>query len=228
MKRETLKELGVPEEALDGVMAEYGKSVTAKNSEIDSLKAERDSQKEQLDQRNKDIEALRKDSGTSQEVKDELESWKSKYSELEETSQTELNEMKLQSALDLALATADVHNPRAVKGLLNMEDVKVTDDGVKGLKEQLEALKESDAYLFKQEVEKDEVKPPFFIPEGNNNNGGGIQLTKETFSNMSYGERKELKDKQPEVYKQLTKQESVKTWRQLYQQICLIQKYQEI
>lgn len=58
---------------------------------------------------------------------------------------------------------------------------------------------------FAEVAKNNNEKPPFFVPEGNNNNGGGIQLTKENFDNMSYGERKELKDKQPEVYKQLTK-----------------------
>lgn len=67
-----------------------------------------------------------------------------------------------------------------------------------------EVLVEFPEFAATAETKKDEEKPPFFIPEGNNNNGGG-QLTKEDFSKMTYGERKEIKDKSPEVYKQLTK-----------------------
>lgn len=203
MKRETLKELGVPEEALDGVMKEYGISIQSKESDIESLKTERDSLKADITQRDKDIEALRKDSGTSEELKQRLADMESDYQTKTEELESNLRDTKINAALDLALANANVHNPEVVKRALDKEKIQLDDKGaVTGLDEQLNAFKESDPYLFKQET--NDAKPPFISPNGNVN-GGGIQLTKETFSNMSYGERKELKDKQPEVYKQLTK-----------------------
>lgn len=188
MKREKLKELGVPEEALDGVMKEYGISIQSKDSDIESLKTERDSLKADITQRDKDIEALRKDSGTSDELKQRLADMESDYQAKTEEIQSELKNTKINAALDLALANANVHNPEVVKRALDKDKIQLNDEGVvTGLDEQLTGFKESDPYLFKQETNNH--KPPFISPNGNVNGGGGT-MTKEEISKIEDPEKR--------------------------------------
>lgn len=57
------------------------------------------------------------------------------------------------SAVDKAIMTAKGRNPKAIKALLDMDKITVKEDGtLEGL--DLEALKESDKYLFEAEETK--------------------------------------------------------------------------
>lgn len=71
-----------------------------------------------------------------------------KVAEITANSQKELANVKLHSAVDMALTNAGSRNVKASKALLNLDSVKLDGENIIGLKEQLEALKTSDAYLF--------------------------------------------------------------------------------
>ncbi|MEY6548799.1 phage scaffolding protein, partial [Listeria monocytogenes] len=83
-----------------------------------------------------------------------------------------LVETRKGAALDLALANAKARNPKAVKALLDNDKLELTDEGLKGLDEQLGALQESDAYLFAQESENVALK---WGVSGNQTGGTGGQ-----------------------------------------------------
>ncbi|HBE9046681.1 TPA: phage scaffolding protein [Listeria monocytogenes] len=153
MQREYLKGLGLEDEVINKVMAENGKDITAAKQQLSEVEAERDGLKSQLTQRDKDIDDLKKDSGTSEELKKQIEDLQQKNKDLESDYQSEIAETKKNSAIELALASAKAKNPKAVRALLDNDKLELTDEGLKGLDEQLEALQESDAYLFAQESE---------------------------------------------------------------------------
>ncbi|MFR6689817.1 phage scaffolding protein [Listeria innocua] len=153
MQREYLKGLGLEDEVINKVMAENGKDITAAKQQLSEVEAERDGLKSQLTQRDKDIDDLKKDSGTSEELKKQIEDLQQKNTDLESNYQSEIAETKKNSAIELALASAKAKNPKAVRALLDNDKLELTDEGLKGLDEQLEALQESDAYLFAQESE---------------------------------------------------------------------------
>ncbi|EJA0792794.1 phage scaffolding protein [Listeria monocytogenes] len=153
MQREYLKGLGLDDEVINKVMAENGKDITAAKQQLSEVEAERDGLKSQLTQRDKDIDDLKKDSGTSEELKKQIEDLQQKNKDLESNYQSEIAETKKNSAIELALASAKAKNPKAVRALLDNDKLELTDEGLKGLDEQLEALQESDAYLFAQESE---------------------------------------------------------------------------
>ncbi|EKC6551863.1 phage scaffolding protein [Listeria monocytogenes] len=153
MQREYLKGLGLEDEVINKVMAENGKDITAAKQQLSEVEAERDGLKSQLTQRDKDIDDLKKDSGTSEELKKQIDDLQQKNNELESNYQSEIAETKKNSAIELALASAKARNPKAVKALLDNDKLELTDEGLKGLDEQLGALQESDAYLFGQESE---------------------------------------------------------------------------
>ncbi|EGC8679773.1 phage scaffolding protein [Listeria innocua] len=153
MQREYLKGLGLEDEVINKVMAENGKDITAAKQQLSEVEAERDGLKSQLTQRDKDIDDLKKDSGTSEELKKQIEDLQQKNTDLESNYQSEIAETKKNSAIELALASAKAKNPKAVRALLDNDKLELTDEGLKGLNQQLEALQESDAYLFAQESE---------------------------------------------------------------------------
>ncbi|EAD1606236.1 scaffolding protein [Listeria monocytogenes] len=153
MQREYLKGLGLEDEVINKVMAENGKDITAAKQQLSEVEAERDGLKSQLTQRDKDIDDLKKDSGTSEELKKQIEDLQQKSTELESNYQSEIAETKKNSAIELALVSAKAKNPKAVRALLDNDKLELTKEGLKGLDEQLEALQESDAYLFAQESE---------------------------------------------------------------------------
>ena len=62
--------------------------------------------------------------------------------------------MQFNHALEGALKGANVRNAKAVKALLNLENIKIDGEAIIGLNEQLEALKESDSYLFAEEQQQ--------------------------------------------------------------------------
>lgn len=151
---------------------------------------------EQLANRDTQLEELKKV---------DAEGLQSKITELQqenETTKTEY-EQKLQQqafefSLDKALTGAKVRNPKAVKALLDTEKIKLDGDKLLNLDDQLEALKESDAYLFEQE-QQEESKPNFTT--GQHQKGGSTKNVAE----MSYQELKDLKSSNPAQFAELTK-----------------------
>jgi hypothetical protein len=62
--------------------------------------------------------------------------------------QTKLDKQAFEFALEKAIVAAQAKNPKAVKALLNTENIKLDGDKLLGLDDQLTALKTSDGYLF--------------------------------------------------------------------------------
>lgn len=173
MEREYLKGLGLEDEVIGKIMSEHGRGIQAAKGDLSTAQEEAKSYKEQLDQRDKDILALKDSSGSKKALEEQITQMQSDYKAEKETMQNKIAEVKLNSALDLTLTQANVRNPKAVKALLELDKVKLTDNGLEGLDEQITALKETEGYLF-----GDGNKPPF-INGNNNSNGGGGTLTKQ-------------------------------------------------
>ena len=74
-------------------------------------------------------------------------------------------------SLDKAITEAGGRNPKAIRGLLDLETLKGSKDQSADIKKALDAAKESDSYLFGADE-------PFLNPVGptNNNGGGGGDL----------------------------------------------------
>ncbi|EAC9743159.1 scaffolding protein [Listeria monocytogenes] len=199
MQREYLKGLGLEDEVINKVMAENGKDITAAKQQLSEVEAERDGLKSQLTQRDKDIDDLKKDSGTSEELKKQIEDLQQKNTDLESNYQSEIAETKKNSAIELALASAKAKNPKAVRALLDNDKLELTDEGLKGLDEQLGALQESDAYLFAQESEN--VAPKWGINGNQTNNNP----TSKSLADYSYQELADLKTSDPATFESITK-----------------------
>lgn len=127
--------------------------------------------KSQLTERDKQLEELKKVSEGNEELQTKLAEMEANNAKIQEEYEARLTKSRQEYAIDLALTKAKAKNPKAVKALLDLEQIKLDDDKVTGLDEQLKALKESDGYLFDDE-----------IPEGTGMTDSGQDEEKEDFT----------------------------------------------
>lgn len=66
--------------------------------------------------------------------------------------QTDVNQLKREHAIDLALVAHKARNLKAVKALLRRDQITLEGDMLSGLEEQLKTLKEENKFLFDSEV----------------------------------------------------------------------------
>ncbi|MDB7101867.1 phage scaffolding protein [Enterococcus mundtii] len=152
MKREQLKELGLTDEQIGSVMALHGTTVNELNSNVATAEQQANQYKEQLDANQSELDALKKSAKGNEELTAQLSELQEKYNQAKSDSETKIAEIKKTSAVELALTQAGARNIKAAKALLDSEKLELSDEGIKGIEEQLTALKESDAYLFEQDT----------------------------------------------------------------------------
>ena len=150
MKREELEKLGLEKEAIDSIMALNGKDIEAHKAKISAIEAERDGLKSQLDEAAKAIDGFK--ALDIEGVKKSADEWKAKAEQAQKDAEAQVYKVRYESALGDALKEAKAKNVKAVRALLNEADLKLTDEGLIGLKEQLEKVKPENDYLFESDV----------------------------------------------------------------------------
>lgn len=74
--------------------------------------------------------------------------YETKKKEIEDNSKAEIEKVRLESKIDLAINNAKAKNVKSVKANLDLDKIKLDGDKLLGFEDQIEALKKSDAYLF--------------------------------------------------------------------------------
>lgn len=148
------------------------KELDTANQTIKDYKKEigkRDNQLEDLKGKVKDNETLTK----------EIETLKTNNEKTTNDYEAKLKQINFDTKFEKAVAQYKTKNPKALKALLDMTKINLTEDGTFiGLEEQMKALKESDAYLFEQE------------PIGGTGNiGGGTSSIVDDNKELSLGAR---------------------------------------
>lgn len=170
MKTETLKAMGLTQEQIDQIMAENGKDIAAEQAKFTAKEAE-------LTTANQTIKSLqdaaKKFEGTDPEkLKQDLADLQKKYD-------TDMADTKRNSALDMALMQANVHDVKAARALLNLDEVKLDGEKLLGLDSQLEGLKKDKAWLF---AAAEPPKPPTYNPPSGGNPQEVIQSTRDALA----------------------------------------------
>lgn len=164
MKRELLKEMNLTDEQIETIMKANGVDIeTAKSSmgDVEALKQENTTLKDQLSTRDKDMKALKKQVGDNEDLAKQVTDLQAKYDNDTKDLTAQLNRTKLNGALATALTGANARNPKTVEALLDMDKLQLNDDGkLTGLDDQLTAIKKDNAYLF------DEGKRTDYNPGG--------------------------------------------------------------
>ena len=117
-------------------------------SELDTVNNSIKDYKKQLKDRDKQLEDLKDKAKGNEELTAEIERLKDENKNVAKDYEAKIEKLNFDTKLDKALTGAKAKNPKTVKALLNLENLKLDGEDIIGLKEQLEALKESDGYLF--------------------------------------------------------------------------------
>lgn len=150
MKREELKELGLTDEQIGSIMALHGVTVNELNSRVSTAEQQATQYQEQLEKNQNELNDFKANAKGDEDLTKQLEDLQSRFDEIKTSSEQQIADLKKSSAIDLALTQAGAKNIKAAKALLDSESLELTDEGLKGLDDQLAALKESDGYLFGQ------------------------------------------------------------------------------
>ena len=174
MTKEQLMALGLTEEQAQQVIDGYGTMIP--KSRLDDKIKELKTANDTIAERDQQIEGLKPKAAGNEALQNEITRLQQENKDNADKHAADLAEQQRTFALESALKDANVHNPKSVKALLDMEKIKLNGEALEGLKEQLDALKQSDAYLFAPE-EQQQQKPPSWSGGQHNPPGGGNEPT---------------------------------------------------
>lgn len=154
--REDLRNIGVEDSKVEEVMSLHGKDVQHLQSNLDVLKEKKQSAeqevklyKERVDEQNTKLDELRNQVNSGEDLNEKVKALKEANEQKDEQHKQEMNKVKLRYEIDKELDRTGARNKVAVMALVDQENVSLSDEnGVQGLTEQLEKLKETDSYLF--------------------------------------------------------------------------------
>ena len=200
MNTETLQGIGLNDEQIRSVMAEYGKEINPLKQAQASAEQERDSLKAQLEDVNGQLSEAQKNSKKGSELQDQLKDLQKQFDDSKAKAEEQLQATKKDYEIAAALSKAGAKNDKAVKALLDTEKVNFDDNGkLIGLSEQLEAVKKDNDFLF---ADANESNPkPTITSKGNPNPDGGNGT--KALADYSYQELVALKTDNPTQYQTL-------------------------
>lgn len=148
MNKEKLIEIGLTEELATKVAKELDGNYVPK-ARFNEVNTELKQAKDQVKERDSQLETLKKSVGDSDELKKQIETLQNENKTKDETHAAEIKQLKIDTAVDKALAEAKAKNPKAVKALLDLAKAELSDDGtIKGLDAQIKALAEAEDSKF--------------------------------------------------------------------------------
>ena len=106
MKRKFLEDLGLEKEVIDKILNEAGTDLESAKSGYETLKKEKEHLDEELKKRDFQIEDLKKNVKSVEDLTKEIDKLKQENATAKETHEKEMFNIKVDSALDKALAAA--------------------------------------------------------------------------------------------------------------------------
>lgn len=140
MKRDFLKGLGLEDEVINKIMDEAGKEVNGLKTQIANLQDDIKVKDGVIETKNSKIKELEQVDVDAIKL--------AEYERGKAEGSAEIEKFKFNTALDNALKGAKVKDSKTISGLLDMEKIKLENEEIVGLDEQLKTLKESHDYLF--------------------------------------------------------------------------------
>lgn len=183
MKKEEFTALGISEE-----LAAKAESASLKELEgyvskeqLNTVNAENKSLKQSVADRDRQLEELRKSSGDNADLKKQIEELQKANKEGAKKHADELKELRLTSAIKLAVA-GKVHDEDMAAALFDRSKLALSEDGkVTGLEEQLRSIREAKGFLFKA------ASGQGYDPAGGGGGGKANPFAKDTFNLTEQG-----------------------------------------
>lgn len=127
------------------------KSKYVEKEKLDDANKNISDYKKEIKKRDDQLKDLQDKVKEDTDLSEEIEILKEENRKTTEKYEADLKEKDFNYALERALTDSKVKNPKAVKALLNLDNIKVDGTDLIGFKDQIEKLKESDSYLFNVE-----------------------------------------------------------------------------
>ena len=201
MIQEILKNNGLNEDQITNVLNSMKKAkvYTTKHENIDERYNKLKAQKTELETQKTELEAQIKERDTqladlSKSNKDnegllnQIKDLQALNKQTTDDYENKINQMQFNFALEGALTNAKSKNNKALKALLDMDNIKYQEGKLEGLQEQIEALQKDASYLFDLDTTPQNTGGLGSFGRS----GGKVGITKEEFSKMSYSERMNL------------------------------------
>jgi len=155
MKKDDLVKLGIEDEELvKQIIILHGKDIEAIKASNEAASTELESLRAQLAEAGQTIEGFKQLDVDG--IKAAADEWKSKAEQAKEEADRAISTMRFESALEKSLSAAKPKNMKAVRALLELDSLQMSEDGsIEGLDDQLEAIKSENEFLF----ESDEPRP---------------------------------------------------------------------
>ena len=179
MDKEFLKGLGIEGENAEKIIEQHKATIKDKFVPIErfnDVNKELKNQKDTVKTLNGQLEDLKK--VDPEQLQNEIKRLQGENKTAQEKFESDMRNLKISNAIEKALTGAKAKNVTAVKALLNMDDISLDGDEVKGIDKQLKALTEADETKFLFDTETDPKPPLKGNPDLNNNSGGGGEESK--------------------------------------------------
>ena len=205
MKKEELMKLeGMTDDLASKIVEMHTEAMKGMipKTRLDEVITERDNAKKDHADVLKQLGALQKETGDVQSLKDKIQELQDNAKESEKTHAAEIQNLKINNAVDAALMNAKALNAKAVKALLNLEKAELDEDGnVKGLADQIKALQTAEDSKFMFGSSAPTMKGAKVGESGNDDGDKGMTIEK--FRKMSPADRYNYSITNPNEYKNL-------------------------
>ena len=186
MTRDTLVEMGLTEELAAKVMGSLNGNYVPKNR-FNEISRENESLKAAAKEHEKQLETLKKSAGDNESLSQQIADLQAANQTAKESYEAQMNQLKIDFAVEKALTGAKAKNVTAAKALLDLKDAKLDEDGsVKGLSEQIEKLSKAEDSKFLFDTAPAQPKLKGFNPGASSDikPGAGGDMSKMTYSEM--------------------------------------------
>lgn len=156
--KKLLKKLGYTDEQIEQIVngMKDAKLYITEEENIDEryskLKEQKTELEGQLSERDKQLEELSKKAKGNEELESTIQELKDLNKSTLENYENKLKERDFNYKLEVALRDSKVKNSKAVQALLDKDSIKLDGDKLLGLEDQIKALKETDSYLFEDDI----------------------------------------------------------------------------
>ena len=163
MTKKDFTDLGISEELATKAAEASKKELEGyvQKSKYDLVVTEKETLEIQIKEHGKQLEELKKAAKGSEELEKKVKELQDNAAASKAKYEKQINDIQLNHAIDTALKEAKAKNAKAVRSLLDMNDIVLDEGKVKGLDKQIKKLQEAEdsKFLFESVADPKDGKP---------------------------------------------------------------------
>lgn len=187
MTREYLESLGLEKEVIDKIMKENGLDIEKAKGDLTTKETELADTKKLLKTANEQIEDFKE--LDVEGIKAAAEDYKEKFEAAKIKAKEDLEKVQFEHELENAIRDSKAKNVKAVKALLDIDNLRDSKNRTEDIKAALEGTMEENDYLFDVDEGVEDDKPIFTRPGGDKTNRpAGNPWDKDSFNLTKQGQ----------------------------------------